>query len=94
MPKVTLTFELPEEQEEFSVAEAGGRSISAIHDIRNEIFRPARKHGYTNPEIQRLVERLDKLAEGTDVGGATELIWELEQLFNAILIEYNIPGDI
>jgi hypothetical protein len=56
MPKVTLTYQLPEEREEFELAVNGAKASVKLEDIWNEVFRPHLKHGYSNPELQRLAE--------------------------------------
>lgn len=77
--KAVLEFTLPDEKEEFDDASNGSIYKGFIDDIGSHIFRPARKHGYSEPQISQLVERLDALA-GEDKG-ATELIGLLEELF-------------
>jgi hypothetical protein len=78
--KATLTFTLPEESEEFEIAVSAGRAYSALHSIANQVFRPARKHGYSE-------EELDKLNDNDDVNRAIEL---LEEKFWQILNEHKI----
>lgn len=103
--KATLSFSLPEEQQEFSNAVQGSSLRAAIDDIQMEVFRPARKHGYRNERIQQLVEKLDDLvanAELTDWPSfpdhgepidATFLIGLLETEFFQILIDRGIYHD-
>lgn len=55
--KATLTFTLPEEQEEFKSATNGWKAFSAIEDIWQHVFRPANKHGYSHHKLQNLSER-------------------------------------
>lgn len=57
--KATLTFNLPEEQEEHQTALKGIDYKCAIDSIKNELFRPYRKHGYPDPEMQELAMRED-----------------------------------
>lgn len=95
MPKATLTFTLPEEQNEFETATKAGDFHSALWEISQEIFRPARKHGYPDQRIEQLVDVLNKTevqAHDCDmlVGGGTELISLLEKKFYDILSERNI----
>jgi hypothetical protein len=82
MPKATLSFTLPEENEEFKLANTAGDMACALHDISQNIFRPARKHGYPDPEVQALVEKL-----GDD---GTELVSKLEKMFYEVLGDYDI----
>lgn len=57
--KAILEFNLPEEQGEFDLATKAGNMHSALWDIAQEVFRPARKHGYSSNIIQELVNRGD-----------------------------------
>lgn len=74
--KAVLEFNLPEEQNEFDLATKASKMYSALFDIRSQIFRPARKHGYGD-------EDLDKLFKSDFA--ALELIGRLEELFNEVL---------
>jgi hypothetical protein len=80
--KGILEFNLPEEREEFETAVKAGKYSAAIDEIGNEVFRPARKHGYGTKEIQDLI---DKNPED-----ATELISLLEDKFYEILRSYEV----
>ena len=100
--KGTLEFNLPEEQEEFEQAVNAGKMSAALFDIRQQVFRPARKHGYNRADIQQLIDKLDELvaqhASATDwprdeyqsFKDATYLISLLEGLFNQILDENGV----
>jgi hypothetical protein len=95
--KGILEFSLPEEQEEFDQASSAGKMAAALFDARQQVFRPARKHGYSRADIQQLVEKLDELVvqhasvadwprdEYQSFKDATYLIGQLEGLFNQIL---------
>jgi hypothetical protein len=100
--KGILEFNLPEEQEEFDAAAGAGKLSAALFDVRQQVFRPARKHGYSRADIQQLVEKLDLLvvqhANLTDwprdeyqtLKDATYLISLLEGLFNQVLEENGV----
>lgn len=79
--KAKLIFNLPEEREEFELAQNGVNFSIALNEIKNEIFRPARKHGYNDANIQKLVEELDNVSDGK----ATELISLLEERLYQII---------
>jgi hypothetical protein len=55
--KATLTFNLPEEQQEFKNAVDGWKAFMALEEIWQNVFRPARKHGYGHPKLQNLSDR-------------------------------------
>lgn len=95
--KATLSFNLPEEQEEFQAAVDAGKYRAALWEISQRVFRPARKHGYPVGPIQELLDKADSctisLKLGDDdyeVGVGTELISQLEKLFYEILQEEGI----
>lgn len=95
--KGTLSFSLPEEREEFETAVNAGSYKAALWEIAQQVFRPARKHGYGDPAVQRLLDALDEVKvpsmDGYTedmVGGGTELVSQLEKLFYQILQEEGI----
>ena len=59
----TLKFDLskPEEQEEFARATKATQAYLALFDIANDIFRPARKHGYAEIDLTNLSEKTIKI---------------------------------
>lgn len=100
--KAILEFNLQEERDEFETAVMAPNMRSALFDVRQMVFRPARKHGYSRADIQELVEKLDALvvqhADATDwprdeyqtLKDATYLISMLEGLFSQILEESGV----
>jgi hypothetical protein len=76
--KSTLSFNLPEEHDDLMNALQAPRMSSALFEISQQVFRPARKHGYSDPELA-------KLAEGNE-----ELIAKLEELFSQIIQQHEI----
>lgn len=100
MPKATLTFNLPEESSEFQTAVKAGSMASALWEIKQDLFRPARKHGYMDGEIQELMLKLDELARKdadptgdnmhVEYKGASDLIGLLETMFYRILNDHEV----
>ena len=95
--KATLTFNLPEEQEEFDTAVKAADYKIALWDIAQDIFRPARKHGYPNEAVQKVLDKADEVIVVTDIGdvkyetgAGSELVSMLEQKFYEILRERGI----
>lgn len=82
MAEATITFTLPDESTEFQTAVDSSAMAAAIFDIRNHVFRPARKHGYEDRRIQELLEKL-----GSD---GEDLVEHLERLFGEILDGYGV----
>lgn len=101
MSKAILEFNLPEESVELDMAINAGNLQAAIWDVSQEVFRPARKHGYSDSTLQRLVEQLDVIVDAvekaddwpTDEYGpmnATDLIGLLEKRFYDILEHHGV----
>jgi hypothetical protein len=80
--KATLTFTLPEETDDFDWARKGSDAFAALSDVRNCVFRPARKHGYSDVAISELVAKI-----GED---AIDLIGLLEHRFHRVLEEWKL----
>jgi len=81
MPNVRIGFKLPEEQHEMDKALAAGRMASALQEIANEVFRPARKHGYQDESLQIMLN---------DHPSGAELVGRLESMFHDILREHDL----
>lgn len=79
-----LKFNLdnPDDKIVFETMQQATQMQIALEDIRQEVFRPARKHGYGRQDIQKLIDKI-----GPD---ATELISLLENVFNEIVIERDL----
>lgn len=100
MSKAILEFNLPEEQEEFDKAVKGGAAHYALFDVGQQVFRPARKHGYPDPTLSELLSKLDALVAEhapaewpVDEYGklnATDLIQLLERKFYEIVNEQDL----
>ena len=100
--KAILEFSLPEEQEEYEITRQAGKMHSAFWTIGNEVFRPARKHGYSDHRLHDLIFFLDQAAAALgdseekwpkDEHGhlnATDLIHILEQKYHDILRENGV----
>jgi len=86
MPIATLKFKLPSEQYEYRGATKGCDALAALWDIQQEIFRPARKHGYSHPKMGALLEgeQADKILEAIGI---------MEDMFRDILNEHDINID-
>lgn len=108
MPIATLTYNLPEDESEFNRAVKGAAAHSALWDVGQEVFRPARKHGYTDTRIQRLIEALDELVQQQHLDrnlsaahphdeygpkNASDLIGLLEERFHEIVRLNNVEID-
>jgi hypothetical protein len=80
--KAILEFQLPEEQEEYELANKALDMHSALFDTGQQVFRPHRKHGYSDENIQALLDKLGQ--DGYD------LVSALESKYYDILREYNL----
>lgn len=83
MSKVILEFNSPEDHDEIQYAMKGASAHFALEEIRQEIFRPARKHGYANEKIQHYINTYPD---------AIQLIRWLEEEFNQILARRDIDA--
>lgn len=54
--KATLTFTLPEDADDHIKAVKAPDAFLALWRIQQEIFRPARKHGYNDAQLNKLLE--------------------------------------
>ena len=96
--KATLTFDMDDHDsmQSFKRSVKSLDAFIALHDIAMEVFRPARKHGYSDPNIQKA---LDNCGEEVDENGFSsyghgeELISLLETKFYDILNERGINLD-
>jgi len=71
------------------------KAYQALDEIRSQIFRPARKHGYDDSVIAKLISRLDAASsfDESSESLANTLIGELERLYAAILEDNGINMD-
>lgn len=86
MKTVTINFEI---DNDFDVQEclqalSHQKAFTALDEVTQQIFRPARKHGYSDRKIQELLEKC-----GDD---GYELVSKLEELYRDILEENEISN--
>jgi len=55
MPTVMIKYALPEEDAEMKLALKASSYQQVLYRMSQEIFRPARKHGYDNAKLQALM---------------------------------------
>jgi hypothetical protein len=107
MTKHVVEFTMPEDQYDLETFMNGPKLEGLVHRVEQEIFRPARKHGYSNVEIQSIVSSLDRLVDTMHNEGilpdyvpkdenglpigASDLISRLEQLYYLIKDEELTP---
>lgn len=80
--RAILEFNLPEDTEDLKRAQLGPKYYGALSEVVERVFRPARKHGYSEGHIERLINKL-----GPD---AVELVFHLEQEYYSILSDYSL----
>lgn len=82
--KYYLIFNMncPEDKEDLKTMQKANDMRFALEDIHNKVWRPSWKHGYSDPELQALVEKLG------DDGG--KLIEKLHEIYVGLLNEYEI----
>ena len=84
MPTVVVTYTLPEEEAEMQLALKAVAYRQALCNVLQEIFRPARKHGYNNAKLQALMN---------DNPASFEVVGMLEDMFWGILKEEGLDLD-
>ena len=85
--KIILEYD---NQDEAIPALNGWKLQAAIDEVGNEVFRPARKHGYGDTEINTILAHLDSLCEENKTPEglwATDLIAALERKYWEIVNE-------
>jgi hypothetical protein len=102
MQKITISYQMPEDREDFTAALKGSAAFAALETISNEVFRPARKHGYNDAKIQIVLDTIDQLIDQLELPDnfpkdewgnkvdATHLVSLLEKRFSNILQDYQI----
>jgi hypothetical protein len=86
MIEVTIRFTgetVSEVQEEAQNALKASDYLRALQDIRQEIFRPARKHGYPDTKLNELLNGDENVAEAIGL---------LEEKFSDLMREYEIDA--
>ena len=63
MPTVTLRYTLPDEQGDFDAALAGGKALTALHEI-DQRLRSLLKHGEPSGETGRLAQEIRDMIPG------------------------------
>lgn len=86
--KAILEFNLPEDADDFQNAVASQRMKAVLYDISQHIFRPARKHGYSD---HRMAKFLD--ANGCLKGEIADAIGVLEDMYCELLSDNNLSID-
>lgn len=76
--KASITFNLPEEHEEFMSAVKGADYKWAVEEIWQQVFRPCFKHGYNNKVLAELSDR------------DYEVIEALSELYRQVLNNCNL----
>lgn len=89
MSTVTLTFDLDndDDRKEFARTNNATKAYIALNEIANEIFRPARKHGYPDSALQQMINNTMSsfASDGEEFNPCLETISKLEDMFYAIL---------
>lgn len=79
--KITLEYD---DEESALAALNGWKTQVAIEEVGEAVFRPARKHGYCDVEINKILAHLDSLCEESNTPEglwASNLIHTLERKY-------------
>lgn len=63
MPTATLTYNLPDEQDDFDAARTGRKAISSLREI-DQTCRTSLKYGNPDPDVARLLQQIRDLIPG------------------------------
>ena len=87
---VTIVFEIDSGEDESELKDIlnAHNAFMALSEIKEEIFRPARKHGYSDPRMRALTA--DDHPDPKVASSCIELVSLLEKKFHEILYERNI----
>jgi len=90
--KGILEFDLeePDARDAFKRAVLADDAYMVLHEISDEIFRPARKHGYPDRRIQNYINDLDQKLRDNEQNPILEVLSLLEENFRDILTEHGI----
>jgi len=93
MPKATITWDLSEFEDrmDFKQKMKASELTNALWEIQQQVFRPARKHGYPDKELAKLYDACGDTEEGYSL--AEELIGKLEDKFCQLLADNDIDID-
>lgn len=83
--KVSMHFNLPEDEDLFKDATNATAMKLALWDISEKIFRPARKHGYPGNQMSKFLD-----ADGQLKPEFVEVIGILEDLFYGIIDKHEV----
>jgi hypothetical protein len=88
--KITLEFDSDNEDdmERYKDMMNATKYKCVIDSASNEIFRPARKHGYSDETIRNLIANSGENEDGYNNG--VELIGQLEEMWYNLFREYNL----
>lgn len=96
--KAKLEFDLddPSERLEHERCIKATKAYIALHEIGERLFRPARKHGYSDPMLNNLLETSREIigGEGHETKLGFEVVSKLEDMFYQILQECDVDLDI
>ena len=89
---VTIKLEIESHEDESDLQQIlnAHNAFMALSEIREEIFRPARKHGYSDPRLAALLDGDPKKTQ--DASNCRELVALLEERFNEILYERELKA--
>lgn len=90
---MTIKFTIEtDDKEEIDIYMNASNYRSALHRIAQEVFRPHRKHGYSNKKLEDLIENSGAFEDPTygELSKGSEIISILEKMFYEIIEEEDI----
>ncbi|MDQ3234322.1 MAG: hypothetical protein M3Q07_21145 [Pseudobdellovibrionaceae bacterium] len=94
---ITISFNKDEDADDLKQMLSASDAFQALSQIRQDIFRPARKHGYSHPSIVKILDDWAETAEAGKLASRDDLnhfvsvfVGGLEEVFADILSYQNI----
>ncbi len=94
MPQAILKFNLndPDDRDSFKQATKANNMALALWEMRQQIFRPARKHGYPDSRLADFFN--PETVSEAEINARIDLVGELERLFGEILTDNEVHEDL
>lgn len=83
--KATISFSLPEEAEELNLALKAGKMQAALQEVKDRVFRPARKHGYSDVRMKQFCDENGELKDNV-----VDVIGVLEEMYFEIINDFDL----
>jgi hypothetical protein len=94
--KLEFNLEEPSSKLAFKRASNADNAYLALDAMWNELFRPAFKHGYSNKNLQELMDKSGTLIDketGETINIGYEIVSKLSEIYREILIDNDVDTE-